>query len=121
MKKTKYDYRQVKANFYPWQYEILEANAKSEGKTKAQYIRENLGFIFENPRKRLEPQPKKIEYKVERTWIYEMNAIGKNLNQAVEAMHTKKGLIELRALQKIIDQFNDLDEKVTTYILDSAK
>lgn len=121
MAKKVQEYKQTKVSNTPEDHEIISQIAREKGVTRAQLYREALGFVFENPRKRLEPKTPKVEVKIERSWIYEINAIGVNLNQAVEAMHTQKALIELRALQQIIDQINNLDEKVTTHILECKK
>ena len=117
MKKKKYEYKQVKVNFSLDDYAELEKLATDLQLTKAEVLRNSVGTTLEKVRK---PAPQKThikEIKVDAKWRYEINKIGVNLNQAVEAMHTSKSVIELKALSYIIEQIDTLDNKITEYIM----
>lgn len=119
--KGKYDYHQVKVNFTPDDFEKLELLAIEHNMTKAHLLRTCIGYKLENVRKPVAINPPVKEIKVDSNWRYEVNKIGVNLNQAVEAMHTSKSVIELKALSYIIQQLDTLDSRVTEYIMNKDK
>jgi hypothetical protein len=119
--KDKYKYSQVKVNFNADDFEKLNILAEDQGMTKAEMLRMCIGFKLENVRKPASINPPTKEIKVDRNWRYEINRIGNNLNQAVEAMHTSKSVIELKALFYIIEQLDTLDSRVTDYIMKKEK
>ncbi len=119
--KDKYKYSQVKVNFNADDFEKLNILAEDKGVTKAEMLRLCIGFKLENVRKPLPKNPPTKEIKVDSNWRYEINRIGNNLNQAVEAMHTSKSVIELKALSHIIRQLDALDSKVTDFIMSKNK
>ena len=116
MGNKKYKYPQVKVNFSPEEFEKLELLSADLNKTKAEILRNAIGVNLEDVRKPTPKSPQTKEIKVDANWRYEINRIGNNLNQAVEAMHTSKALIELKALSHIIKQIDILDDKITEYI-----
>jgi len=117
----KYRYHQVKVNFSPDLFSKLEEFAEDSGMTKAELLRTCIGFKLENTRKPIPKPPAVKEIIVDSNWRYEINKIGVNLNQAVEAMHTLKSVIELKALSYIIRQLDVLDSKVTDYTMRKEK
>ena len=112
---------QVKVTFKADDFEKLNILAEDEGVTKAEILRMCIGFRLENVRKPIPKNPLTKEIKVDSNWRYEINKIGVNLNQAVEAMHTSKSVIELKALSYIIRQIDALDSKVTDYTMSKEK
>ena len=115
-KKVKYDYHQVKVNFRQEDYEKLEELAEENGVSKAELLRMAIGAKIENSRQPKRRDPcKKNEVVVDRNWTYEVNRIGNNLNQAVEAMHTQRAKIELKALSLCIQSLDNLSRKIEEY------
>ena len=112
---------QVKVGFPEDLFLKLEELAEDQGMTKAELLRTCIGFKLENVRKPIPKNPPVKEVKVDSNWRYEVNKIGINLNQAVEAMHTSKSVIELKALSYIIQQLDTLDSRVTDYIMKKDK
>ena len=112
---------QVKVNFPLDLFSKLEVLAEDNGMTKAELLRTCIGFKLENVRKPIPTPPLTKEIKVDSNWRYEINKIGVNLNQAVEAMHTSKSVIELKALSYIIRQIDALDSKVSDYTMSKEK
>lgn len=110
-------YKQAKVNFIPDEFERIEAQAKSEGKTVAQFIRESVGAkLHEAPRKRIDPQPEKVEFILDKKWVKQIVGIARNFNQITEAMHTKKSLVSLQGLKKCEDAFNEMNETIKAFI-----
>lgn len=114
MAKTKYEYKQVKVNLTLDDHAKLSVIANDKNMTLAQLLRESVGAKIEDERVPVEKLPPKIEMKIDSKWRYEINKIGVNLNQAVEAMHREGAVIELKALSHIIDSIDSLDDKVTS-------
>ena len=119
--KNQYKYCQVKVNFKADDFEKLNILAEGEGVTKSEILRMCIGFRLENVRKPIPVKPPIKEIKVDSNWRYEINKIGVNLNQAVEAMHTSRSVIELKALSYIIEQLDILDSKVSGYVMSKEK
>ena len=116
MAKLKYEYKQIKVNFTVEQHQELSVIADEKGVTLAQLLRNCVGFEIEDKRIPREHQQLKIEMKVDKDWCYEINRIGWSLNKAVKEMHTNGGLIELRALQNIIDSITELNKNVCSLV-----
>jgi len=89
--------------------------------TKAEILRMCIGFKLENVRRPIPKNPPTKEIKVDSNWRYEINKIGVNFNQVVEAMHISKSVISLKALSYMIQQIDTLDSKVTDYIMSKEK
>ena len=116
-KKVKPTYKQVKVNFLPGDFEKLEYLAEEAGVKKAKYLRSLIGAKIEDERvpKKVEKSTK-VEIVVDRNWTYELNRIGNNLNQAVEAMHTQRAKIELKALSLCIQSLDNLSRQIEEYV-----
>ncbi len=116
MAKSKSYLKQVKVNFTPDQHAEIMQIAKEKNMTMAQLLRESVGVIFENPRKRLDPKPKKIEVIVDEDWKFQINKLGTNLNNAIKISYIYKKPIHLIMLQKIMSDMENVDETVRKFV-----
>jgi len=85
----KQKYNQVKVNFKPEDFELLQNLADEAGLTKAEFIRKSLGdFSVKNTR-----SPKGgVKKNIDSDTLYAVAKIGTNLNQISRYCHIKRRL-----------------------------
>lgn len=108
--------KHVKAHLTLEEHEYFSDLAREKNISMAELLRQSIGSIFENPRKRYEPKVEKKEVKVDADWKFQLNKMGTNLNNAVKISYIYKKPIPLRILQKIMADMEDLDLKITNHI-----
>jgi len=77
-KKT--EYRQVKINLLPEEYERISEQAEADGVTKAEWIRRRIGTKIEDKDLR-SPQKRLPQKQADPKLLYEINRIGININK----------------------------------------
>lgn len=99
-------YKQVKINFKPEQFEILEQLAALNGVTKADWIRQKIGLEFEEAR---QPKGNQNSKTVSPDLLYQLKKIGININQLGHRANINKAL-DREILSTLINIENKLKE-----------
>lgn len=83
------NYKQVRINLKPEDFEIIEKESQLLGISKSEWIRQKINLKIDEPR---QPQIKKETKSVDPKVLYELKKIGNNINQITKYSNIQKVL-----------------------------